>query len=130
MERRGLKVNMEKTTVMLTGRPPNKRQEDGKYPRGCCERNVGVNSVLCTGCGKWCHKRCSGLSNVNDAGENYNCPSCVGENRKQRKEEWTMEVNGGDLEIVDQFCYLGEMMTWESGVGEAAKARIAAVWRT
>jgi len=40
-----------------------------------------------------------------------------------------MEVDGGNLEIVDQFCYLAEMMTWESGAGEAAKARIAAAWR-
>ena len=40
-----------------------------------------------------------------------------------------MEVDGGDLEIVDQFCYLGEMMTWESDAGEAAKARIAAARR-
>jgi len=129
MERRGLKVNMEKTKVMLTGRRPNKRQEEGKYPCGCFGKNVGVNSVLCTGCGKWCHKRCSGLSNVNAAGENYKCPSCLGENREQRQEEWSMEVDGGDLEIVDQFCYLGEMMTWESGAGEAAKVRIAAAWR-
>ena len=66
---------------------------------------------------KWCYKRCSGLSNVNDAGENYKCPSCVGENREKQQEEQTMEVDGRDLEIVDQFCYLGEMMTWESDAG-------------
>ena len=83
MERRGLKVNMEKTKVMLTGRQPNKRQEDGKYQCGCCGKNVGVNSVLCTGCGKWCHKRCSGPSKVYNAGENCKCPSCMGENREQ-----------------------------------------------
>ena len=58
-------------------------------------------------------KRCSGPSNVNATGENYKCPSCVGENREQRQEERTMEVDEGDLEIVDQFCYLGEMMTSE-----------------
>ena len=44
--------------MMLTGRRPNKRQEEGKYPGGCCGKNVGVNSVVCTGCGKCCHKRC------------------------------------------------------------------------
>jgi len=76
----------------------------------------------------WCHKRCSGLSNVNDAGENYKCPSCVKE--KENKTGGT-DYGGrwGNLEIVDQFCYLAEMMTWESGAGEAAKARIAAAWR-
>ena len=102
---------------MLSGRRPNKRQEEGKYPCVCCGKNVGVTSVLCTGCGKWCHKTCSRLS---AAGENYKCPNCVGENREQRQEEWTMEVDGGDLEIVDPFYYLGEMMTCESAAGEAA----------
>ena len=40
-----------------------------------------------------------------------------------------MEVDRGDLEILDQFCYWGEMITCESGPGEVAKARIAAAWR-
>jgi len=40
MERRGLKVNMEKTKMMLTGQQPNKRQEEGNYPCGCCGKNV------------------------------------------------------------------------------------------
>ena len=53
----------------------------------------------------------------------------MGENREQRQEERTMEVDGGDLEIVDRFCYIGEMMTWRSGAGETATARIAAAWR-
>ena len=35
-----------------------------------------------------------------------------------------VEVEGRDLEIVDQFCYLGEMMTCELGAREAMKARI------
>ena len=33
----------------------------GRYPCGVCGRGVGANSVLCTACWKWCHKRCSGL---------------------------------------------------------------------
>ena len=128
MEKRGLKVNMEKTKVMVTGRQPNRRQEEGRYPCGCCGKNVGVNSVLCTECGKWCHKRCSGLRNVNQAGENYKCPRCVRGNREQRREEQTMEVDGGELEVVDQFCYLGDMLTCEAGAGEAARVRLAAAW--
>ena len=128
VEERGMKVNMEKTKVMVTGRQPNRRQEEGRYPCGCCGKNVGVNSILCTECGKWCHKRCSGLRNVNAAGENYKCPRCVRGNREQRQEEQTMEVDGGNLEIVDQFCYLGEMMACEGGAGEAARIRIAAAW--
>ncbi len=40
-----------------------------------------------------------------------------------------MEIDGGDLEIVDQFCYLGEMMTCELGERQAAKVRIAGAWK-
>ena len=128
MGKRGMKVNMEKTKVMVTGKEPNRRQEEGRYPCGCCGKNVGVNSVLCTECGKWCHKRCSGLRNVNEAGVHYRCPRCVRGNREQRQEELTMEVDGGELEIVDRFCYLGDVLTCESGAGEAARVRIAAAW--
>ena len=128
VSRRGLRVNMEKTKVMVTGGPPKRRREEGRYPCSCCGRGVGVNSVLCTECGKWCHKRCSGLRNVNQAGENYKCPACMRGNRLQREEDLTVEVEGGNLEIVDQFCYLGEMVSCEAGAREAVKARIRTAW--
>ncbi len=53
----------------------------------------------------------------------------VGGGRERRQEEQTFRVDGDGLEIVDQFCYLGEMMTCESGAGEAARVRIAAAWK-
>jgi hypothetical protein len=28
---------------------------------GVCDKRVKVNSVLCIGCKKWVHKRCSGV---------------------------------------------------------------------
>ena len=59
------------------------------------------------------------------------CVQVLWENKENndRRDGRTMAVDWGDLEIVDQFCYLGEMMTWESDAGEEAKARIAAAWR-
>ncbi len=47
MEKRGLKINMARTKVMVTSRQPDRRQEEGRYPCVCCRKNVGVNSVLC-----------------------------------------------------------------------------------
>ena len=38
----------------------------GRYPCGVCGHGVGANSVLCTACGKWCHKRCSGLGRLSE----------------------------------------------------------------
>lgn len=54
--------------------------EIGRYPYRFYGRVVGTNSILCTGCGKWSHRRCSGLRNVNLAGN--------------RREEKTVEVGG------------------------------------
>ena len=129
LEKRGLKINSEKTKVMITGKAPTLRQETGRYPCSCCGKGVGANSVLCTGCGKWCHWRCSGLGNVNQAGENYKCPVCERGGLGQRVEEEFLETNGGRLQIVDKFCYLGEMLCSVSGVEAAVRVRIASAWK-
>ena len=50
LELRELKVNMEKTKMMVTGRSSTQKIKVG-----------GSNSILCTECKDWCHKRCSGL---------------------------------------------------------------------
>ena len=128
METRGLKVNMEKTKVMVTGREPNRLQEEGPHPCGVCGKNTGPSTVLCTQCGKWCHRACARLRHVNHAGPNYKCPRCVRINEGQVEEEQTVEVNEGELEIVDQFCYLGEMLTCQSGAEGAVRVRISAAW--
>ena len=48
----------------------------GRYPCGMCRRGVGVNSILCISCNKWCHKRCSGLGRLGPA-VNFRSPMCV-----------------------------------------------------
>ena len=45
-EWRGLKVNLEKTKLLVTG------VRGGRYPCGVCSRGVGVNSILCISCNK------------------------------------------------------------------------------
>lgn len=48
--------------------------------------------------------------------------------REQRREEKTMEVERGSLQVMDQFCYLGEMSSCENVVDTAVRKRIAAAW--
>ena len=38
-------------------------------------------------------------------------------------------VDGGVLEEVQQFCYLGDMLDCEAGVERAVRARVAAAWQ-
>ena len=129
LEKRGLKINIEKTKVMVTGRAPVVRWNTGRFPCSCCGRGVGSNSVLCTGCSRWCHLRCSGLRSINEREENYRCPKCEGEGRIQRTDEDAVETNGGRIQIVDRFCYLGEMLSCEMSTETAVRVRIASAWK-
>ena len=78
VERRGLKVILEKTKMMVTGGGWRDVVRVGRYPCGVCGRGVGVNSVLCTACGKWCYKRCSGLGCLSAVAVSlFRCLACA-----------------------------------------------------
>ena len=61
LETRGLKVNISKTKVMVTGKECEEPLNSGRYPCGACGKGVRVNSFLCNECGRWVHQRCSVL---------------------------------------------------------------------
>ena len=75
MEKRGLKVNLQKTKLLATGKKRDTAVESGRFPCGVCGSGVGVNSILCTSCNKWTHKRCSGPRNLNGV-VNFVCRAC------------------------------------------------------
>ena len=51
-ERRGLKVNLEKTKLLVTEGEREEVVQMGRYPCGVCGRGVGVNSILHISCNK------------------------------------------------------------------------------
>ena len=61
LEAKGLKMNTGKTKVMFSCSMKRKVEEKGKWLCGVCKKGVGNNSILCHGCKKWIHKRCSGV---------------------------------------------------------------------
>ena len=73
MELRGMKVNVSKTKLLVSGKKSNEPISSGQYPCAVCNRGVGANSILCIGCNKWCHQRCSGLRSVTGIAS-YTCP--------------------------------------------------------
>ena len=78
VERRGLKVNLEKAKMMVTEGEVGDVVGVGRYPCGLCGRGVGANSVMCTACGKWCHERCLGLGRLSSAAVSlFRCPACA-----------------------------------------------------
>jgi hypothetical protein len=130
MEERGLRVNMDKTKMMVTGRDSREVIQSGAWPCGCCGRGVGVNSVLCTVCDKWCHQRCSGLRILRGV-RDFVCPRCTrGRGELEEEGEDEVVVDGGVIQEVQQFCYLGDVLDCEAGVERAVRARVAAAWRS
>ena len=77
MESKGLRINKEITKMMVSGSSKEMPVQRCRYPCGVCGSEVGVNSILCTECGKWCHKRRSWLQRITDqAAEVIVCPRC------------------------------------------------------
>ena len=58
---KGLKVNTGKSKVMVGSSGGKMIVNPGKWPCGVCGKGVQENSVQCTVCKKWIHKRCSGV---------------------------------------------------------------------
>ena len=61
MEGKGLRVNMGKTNIMVSGVNLQTLKDSGKYPCSVCRKGVGSNSIYCAGCSHWVHKKCSGV---------------------------------------------------------------------
>ena len=62
MEKKGLLVNMGKTKIMESGINLDMLKKTGKHPCGVCQTGVGsTNAILCGGCNRLLHKKCSGI---------------------------------------------------------------------
>ena len=43
---------------MISGERQKVRQKAVRWPCGVCSKGVGSNSLQCTSCQKWVHKKC------------------------------------------------------------------------
>jgi len=128
LESKGLRMNMSKTKAMYCKAKSGQVENSGKWPCGVCRKGVGRNSIVCTVCKKWVHKRCSGIAVKLKVVNDFKCKSCV---ESMGPEEVRSEVvieNVGKLERVDRFCYLGDMIGAGGGVEEATRARVRCAW--
>jgi len=51
----------DKTNVVISGERQKPLQKAARWPCGVCGRGVGSNSIQCTSCNKWVHKKSSGI---------------------------------------------------------------------
>ena len=134
MEKKGLRVNMEKTKVMRCQTQSVQVEASGRYPCGVCKKGVGTNSILCQVCKKWIHKRCSGVKGKlrSGTGTGFKCGRCdpkvlgvVGS--MEGKKDAVLGQDSG-LEFVDRFCYLGDVIGAGGGCEEASRTRVKCAW--
>ena len=124
MKNRGMRVNMSKTKVMISGEWQKVMQNAARWPCGVCGRGVGNNSMQCTSCQKWVHKKCSGMKgSISNVMKSFICRGCV--NPVTSTGYTSVDIGVSEnLELVDKFCYLGEMLS----VDGAVEARIRIGW--
>jgi len=128
MEEKGLKVNMDKTKVMRCRVRYGQLEDSGKYPCSVCRKGVAQNSIYCQSCKKWVHKKCSGVSGRLQDVHNFQCFTCIaGVSGKIERKVSTL-ADGGKLECVDSFCYLGDMIGSGGGAEEASRTRVRCAW--
>ena len=115
MEAKGLRGNMGKTKIMVSGVNLQMLKDSGKYPCSVCRKGVGSNSIYCAGCSHWVHKKCSGV---------------IGSPKSMTGD---LIMNGflckiKKLGVVDSFCYLGDMIGAGGGCDLCVITIIRSAW--
>ena len=130
MEKKGLRVNMGKTKIIESGINLDMMKKSGKYPCGVCQSGVGSsNAIFCGGCKRWVHKKCSGIKGPLSPDPEVRCARCLGTARAiDEREVSEVEVGNEKLEVVPEFCYLGDMLSAGGGCDLAAITRCKCAW--
>ena len=70
-------MNAGKSKVMVGSSSGKMIVNYGKWPCGVCGKGVQANSVQCTVCKKWIHKRCSGVrGDLSRVADGFRCRRC------------------------------------------------------
>ena len=129
MEGKGLRVNIGKTKVMRCCVKVGQVENSGKWPCGICKKGVAANSIQCTACSAWIHKRCSGVTGKLTGVVGFTCKRCVDGTPVDIGGLREVSIGQNDkLECVEKFCYLGDMIGSGGGAEEASRARVRCAW--
>jgi len=89
---------------------------------------VGSNSIQCTSCHKWVHKKCSGIKgSMYKVMRSFSCRGCSNPVIRAGCTSVDIEASA-NLEVVDKFCYLGDMLSVDGDADAAVEAGIRIGW--
>ena len=96
-----------------------------KWPCGVCGKGLQANSVQCTVCKKWIHKRCSSVRvDLSRVADGFRCRRCDG-TIQEADLAGDLTVDRVTYEFVNSFFYLGDTHDGDGGADLAATARIS-----
>ena len=133
LENKGLRVNVEKTKIMV-GEGRKVRGTSNVDPCSVCGMRVKRNSIRCNRCRFWVHARCSGVKGgLSKVERTFICKKCGdggGEGGTSgEKGEKGREVKVFDgMEVVENFCYLGDTIQRDGGCDLAVRERVRKGW--
>ena len=113
VKNRGMRVNMNKTKVMISGKWQKLLQNAARWTCSVC--GIGVD-----GCQKWIHKKCSGVKgSISKVMESFICGGCLNPVTSTGRTSVDIDVSA-NLELVDKFYYLGGCLQCSDAVDWAA----------
>jgi len=92
-----------------------------------CGRGVGSNSIQCTSCQKWVHKKCSGIKGNISKMKSFICRGCLNPVTSAGHTSVTIGASA-KLELVDKFCYLGDILSVDGDADAAVEGRSRIGW--
>ena len=130
IENKGLRVNMGKTKGLCSRHDAPKPVEKSRFPCGVCSVGVGRNSILCSSCKLWIHKKCTEITGRLVEDPSFKCKRCLGLIPEvATPDPISLELDGEQIEVVTSFCYLGDVTGERGGCFDATTARIRAAWK-
>jgi len=99
-------------------------QKAVRWPCGVYDRGVGNSSIQCTRCQKWVHRKCSGIKDsMYKVMRTFVYRGCMNPVTGSGCASVDIAVNA-NLELVDTFCHLGDMLSVDRDTDSAVETRI------
>ena len=92
-------------------------------------KGVGSNSMQCTKCKQWVHARCSRVKGKLAEVKDFVCNSCSSPPLDTCEEEENIVIGNSSYETVQQFCYLGDMLSSGGGAEASSITRTRCAWK-
>ena len=115
LDSEGLQVNMGKTKVMILGRVLHILQTSGKYPCTVCRKGVRKNSIFCSGCLFWIHKKCSDIPGRLVEDLDFRCRRCLGNAQAIYGRPVEVQLAYRKLDVGDKLIYLVDCICPDGG---------------